>query len=562
LGATAYASGRDIVFGANQYQPQTGRGRALLAHELTHVIQQDRGNGEVPAIQRSVEGDVTQMSIGPQWAQQLTDNELQEQINILRQALKTSSEGSTEYLSNKANLDVLEAEVTARGIKPPPGVGIQLGTVPRPAGLPLDGGYMLQPLDGLAPEVAAQLPEGQITDLTPAAAASSSSAGSPNAQQWATPIAGSLAGGNVSANAGLMTSGFQAAGENSIGMVAIPRWTLSNVLAGRVPPIPESLSLPGHTAVFARVNGQITVVRGFGPSSTADTILNYSSLMEGKSSTPAEISPDAWLFTKTTARSVEYPVTPEMAQAFAQGLPEPGVPPVGMPQNYTFRPDLYGDPQAASNCVLWGCSQAEGALGGRVGPANASSSQGRLISAMREGEFGPLPKGTGAAVVGEMSTGLKVLKVGGRVFLVVGAAATIYDIYSASPEERGRTAARDLSGFAAGLAAGAAAGLVCGPGAIVCSLVLGLAFGFIGSQIGSAVGEGVYDAVTDDPTRRADNGPIPNLPASTVCPSCHRAVSSPPSMLGSQGLIGAMGGFEKDLSPQDKQRIIQYMSQL
>ncbi len=561
LGAAAYTSGRDIVFGANQYQPQTTQGRALLAHELTHVIQQDNGNGDVPAIQRRVDGDVTTMSIGPQWAHELTDNELSEQIKILRDALKTLTEGSPEYISNKANLDVLEAEVRGRGASPALGVGVPMGTVPRPAGLPLDGGYMLQPLDGLPSEVAAAIPEGKVTSLRqPATASSGGSNSSPNYQQWATPISGSLVGGNVSANAALMRSGFQAAGENSIGIVAIPRWTPSNVLARRVPPIPESLSIPGHTAVFSRVNGEITIVRGFGPASTADTVLNYPSLMGGKSSTPAEISADAWLFTKTTARSVEYPVTPEMARAFAQGLPEPGIPPAGMPQNYTFRPDLYGDTQAASNCVLWGCSQAEGALGGRVGPVNTSSSQGRLISAMKEGEFGDLPKGTGAAVVGEMSTGLKVLKVGGRVFLVVGAAATLYDIYSASPEERARTAARDLSGFAAGLAAGAAAGLVCGPGAIVCSVVLGLAFGIIGSQVGSAVGEGVYDAVTDDPTRRADNGPIPNLPPSTVCPSCHRTVNSPPSMLGTNGLIGAMGGFENDLSEQDKQRIMQFVT--
>ena len=33
--------GRDIVFGAGGYAPDTGDGRRLLAHELTHVVQQD-----------------------------------------------------------------------------------------------------------------------------------------------------------------------------------------------------------------------------------------------------------------------------------------------------------------------------------------------------------------------------------------------------------------------------------------------------------------------------------------------------------------------------------------
>ena len=37
--ARAYAIGRNIVFGAGHYAPATDRGRRLLAHELTHVVQ-------------------------------------------------------------------------------------------------------------------------------------------------------------------------------------------------------------------------------------------------------------------------------------------------------------------------------------------------------------------------------------------------------------------------------------------------------------------------------------------------------------------------------------------
>lgn len=36
----AYTVGRDIVFGQGQYTPQTVQGQRLLAHELTHVLQQ------------------------------------------------------------------------------------------------------------------------------------------------------------------------------------------------------------------------------------------------------------------------------------------------------------------------------------------------------------------------------------------------------------------------------------------------------------------------------------------------------------------------------------------
>jgi hypothetical protein len=43
LGARAYTVGRDVVFGNGQFAPDSVSGRALLAHELAHVVQQDAG---------------------------------------------------------------------------------------------------------------------------------------------------------------------------------------------------------------------------------------------------------------------------------------------------------------------------------------------------------------------------------------------------------------------------------------------------------------------------------------------------------------------------------------
>lgn len=43
FGATAYTTGSDIVFGSGSYAPGTDRGDHLLAHELTHVVQQSQG---------------------------------------------------------------------------------------------------------------------------------------------------------------------------------------------------------------------------------------------------------------------------------------------------------------------------------------------------------------------------------------------------------------------------------------------------------------------------------------------------------------------------------------
>jgi outer membrane protein OmpA-like peptidoglycan-associated protein len=50
--ARAYTVGRSVVFGAGEYRPGNDEGRRLLAHELTHVVQQ-RGS-TAGALQRSV----------------------------------------------------------------------------------------------------------------------------------------------------------------------------------------------------------------------------------------------------------------------------------------------------------------------------------------------------------------------------------------------------------------------------------------------------------------------------------------------------------------------------
>lgn len=45
VNAAAYTVGRNIVFGGGEYAPETSSGRRLLAHELTHVVQQTDSTG-------------------------------------------------------------------------------------------------------------------------------------------------------------------------------------------------------------------------------------------------------------------------------------------------------------------------------------------------------------------------------------------------------------------------------------------------------------------------------------------------------------------------------------
>jgi len=75
--ARAYTIGQDIVFGSGEYAPATTEGQRLLAHELTHVVQQNAGGGPTQAqggmIQRFESdehqflGDVATRTDTPTW---------------------------------------------------------------------------------------------------------------------------------------------------------------------------------------------------------------------------------------------------------------------------------------------------------------------------------------------------------------------------------------------------------------------------------------------------------------------------------------------------------------
>ncbi len=42
LGAQAFTTGKDIYFNAGKFRPETSEGQRLIAHELTHVVQQNK----------------------------------------------------------------------------------------------------------------------------------------------------------------------------------------------------------------------------------------------------------------------------------------------------------------------------------------------------------------------------------------------------------------------------------------------------------------------------------------------------------------------------------------
>ncbi len=61
VGARAYAVGRDVVFGAGEYRPETAEGRRLIAHELAHVAQ-----AGAPVVRRETDDKAAQGTGGGQ----------------------------------------------------------------------------------------------------------------------------------------------------------------------------------------------------------------------------------------------------------------------------------------------------------------------------------------------------------------------------------------------------------------------------------------------------------------------------------------------------------------
>ena len=58
INARAFTVGRDLVFGSGQYQPSASKGKQLLAHELTHVMQNQRSPNSSSVLKRETATEV------------------------------------------------------------------------------------------------------------------------------------------------------------------------------------------------------------------------------------------------------------------------------------------------------------------------------------------------------------------------------------------------------------------------------------------------------------------------------------------------------------------------
>lgn len=142
ISALAYTVGHDIVFAAGQYAPETTAGRQLLAHELTHVVQQEATGSVAVQCQTPESGTVSSstpitveaaMQLGEQAlvariaatkaelaaAESEDVGRLQQELTNLKEALKNVCVTQSGVLSSITEVDLLYT-LTADGISVAP----------------------------------------------------------------------------------------------------------------------------------------------------------------------------------------------------------------------------------------------------------------------------------------------------------------------------------------------------------------------------------------------------------------------------------------------------------
>lgn len=116
VNAAAFTIGRDIVFGSGRYSPGTEAGDRLLAHELTHVVQQTGAHSPSShdtMLQRSISSELDKiedyLSYGLfDWA--ITDEEAIKALNLLKSLSKYEQ---AVFLSNAKYADRLRDNLPA-----------------------------------------------------------------------------------------------------------------------------------------------------------------------------------------------------------------------------------------------------------------------------------------------------------------------------------------------------------------------------------------------------------------------------------------------------------------
>lgn len=106
LNAKAFTNGSDVYFNQGQYNPKSSEGKHLLAHELTHVVQQTMGNGNGESL--NLMGTRPPRSDARDYSQY----EIEDAIFYVSLALNVARETLTEQSLPSERLSRIETQIT------------------------------------------------------------------------------------------------------------------------------------------------------------------------------------------------------------------------------------------------------------------------------------------------------------------------------------------------------------------------------------------------------------------------------------------------------------------
>ena len=493
LRAEALAFGNQVLFRRGRYEPQTERGRALMAHELTHVAHQSQTGHSRP--QRLVGGDVLSVQFTENMAKAMTDDELRQQMKLLRSHLQSESQPEP---GAAANLSVLEsvaysrqgsAGITAAPTVAPPSAPVSATTTREestlvPGGTPLGlGGATEFPqpdAGGNEPITSMMMTEAEYEAMTGMSASS--------LPKWVSGVPVSIGTGSL--------------------FTPQPNWyyralqptdpSLSEILGGKdLLPVPprgggafQPADSPAEMTFRQLRRGGDKPMKGSDRISTAGDLEPFETILKDR--VKGEFARvDVHAARRLGAEFLEHGQIMQQLEQLERDLLAQldAARAAGRGKNFTAKLEKrLGYIREARKYAI---DFTEGQGVGRIPSGAISKVRGSTLA---------------RAIAGERAflLGLKFFRYGGRVMLVVGAGMSVDRVASAPSDQRGRVAAQEAGGWAfslpgaavgakLGAAGGAALGFETGPGAIVAAAIgslIGAAVGFAG---GEQAAEQLYD---------------------------------------------------------------------
>jgi hypothetical protein len=534
INALAYTTGNNIVFNSGQYAPESDSGKKLMAHELTHVVQQ-KGHVQPKLIQRQVSNV---------------------EVNCGDSQIKFSHDGEvTSY--DLDHCGVTDGQYNATVRLSPARVDFTLDTVA--PGTQFDFGYSIAPGQPNPNTFFRGQQSVSITCThTPTAPGGDSNIHF-NATQLTPEEYTQLTGSSIDS----LPQGIMVPLSNLIGQ---PSSILGPAVAGasHFSPTPFSF-IPrnttgilwggSHTSVWSNPEGLFSspTIRGYRGNlgyyiGESLPIVGHNFTVRLHEGVPGSFANDAWfpmmagdqyyVFAPQTAeqgaafaeriRTTEYGGTYTYSPPRAPGATDPILGPVrdtegGLNTELTARGRA---PMCTNNCITVPRAEVEAATGGRpvtpsgvdvmsgTGPDGVTdphfAGRGRLMTdAMRDGPLPPGAQRLRIRVTPGGATGMFVIRGAGGIMLVYGIYQTADRIsesvgtgHTATviTEEAGTWTGGILGSALGGAAAGAIFCAPTGPVDAVCvvgGFLGGLLFGAVGGAVGHGVGHEVGErAVT------------------------------------------------------------------